>query len=968
MKRKDYGCEHYIQTFKGGSVVRVLNRDTHGDPVLRFKKLKTVCKSEDMEKHRSKNGQHKGRKAVETELKGHDYNIEGFVIKSNSNKDDDTFDSMTLKELKERRKKNKRKRSVDSTKQLMEPDCSNSISGSIREATAQLKEDAVLDEPLSLKLKLSTKPRTKRKTIAKATSTSYNSWISVDASTKDIRCRGSSCLLNNVSHKCTDPEGSSLLETGGKNLEEITNVETSRPEYMDSPNTVHFADSSTSDSSLSMIYRGEHFSGMPEDSNGGLLKLRELGVLCEETSSCLLNEVSDECMEPEEPSLLTSTSENFEGSENDETLKNDNMDSQDVIQFAYSSNSGLFVNSSYRGEYFDEADESDEIILKLGKSYLSCEDGSSCQHEVSDEFIDLEELSHLASSTKNSKEIETSRPDYMDAQDVHNLADNSTSGFSLERSYDEEDIGKMLGGSNGSVLKLAESPSSFIETSSSLINEVSNRCIEAAEASISASTTGNMEELSEVGVPEIRQSIPSCVSQHLSGANLIHSVLCYFPTEATVVTNSLPSEKRPSVEQDRSSCHVNDSLTQMPDIALNNSSQCKVSSHRSDRSAPDIDDDGGNKEDDPAPKPVVIEIQTFATTLQTVDLINNGQSDDVNHTSSDTEPNSTNSASSPCFSPSNVSSFMDDDPLTAEPKHTSLVISDSLFAHVTSEGLPDIHPFDATKSLKDVDTIEGCSNVMTENPPKNLLSSRKVISPNSQERLCRDLGAGDLPDKETLKCREKLVFEEQTVRKNPLLKTCAEGVDVSMIRGQHVKKLLNNKSASPRLVPRGILKLSTSSNAKLTSATECASEDICVQKAIKFSQRQMQDIESHTLKLMKELVTMKDIVKDIVCSEECQTQPSKYTADQIKSTIGNVVAAEGTTKKWLTMMSRDCTRFCKIMESSNLKSSLTSGNEVHKKKKKIKFADEYGGSLCDVRVYKPPQYRPEILGLPGNKL
>lgn len=92
---------------------------------------------------------------------------------------------------------------------------------------------------------------------------------------------------------------------------------------------------------------------------------------------------------------------------------------------------------------------------------------------------------------------------------------------------------------------------------------------------------------------------------------------------------------------------------------------------------------------------------------------------------------------------------------------------------------------------------------------------------------------------------------------------------------------------------------------------------------------------------------------------------------------------EETARRWLSIMSRDCTRFCKIMVSFRFSlyektkcwftwviisntllfilidewqklseaGSCAPGNIVNKERK-ITFADEAGGKLCHVKVFK----------------
>ncbi|KAF5189807.1 hypothetical protein FRX31_020611 [Thalictrum thalictroides] len=192
--------------------------------------------------------------------------------------------------------------------------------------------------------------------------------------------------------------------------------------------------------------------------------------------------------------------------------------------------------------------------------------------------------------------------------------------------------------------------------------------------------------------------------------------------------------------------------------------------------------------------------------------------------------------------------------------------------------------------------------------PKRLLSTRQAISPTSQEKLRQAMDVEELGD---------------NIRNS---ESHLEGVKVTTSPGVVDIKPKKNWNGTPKLVPKGILK---------------APDDSRVQKAVEFSQQQMRDIESLAVKLMKELESMKGIVEESLCANESSSTP-KYTADEMRIAIQSSAEVENTTKRWLSMMAKDCNRFCKIMRST--------GKKTAAEKKKIIFADEAGGLLCHVKV------------------
>ncbi|KAI3946135.1 hypothetical protein MKX01_024891 [Papaver californicum] len=227
-------------------------------------------------------------------------------------------------------------------------------------------------------------------------------------------------------------------------------------------------------------------------------------------------------------------------------------------------------------------------------------------------------------------------------------------------------------------------------------------------------------------------------------------------------------------------------------------------------------------------------------------------------------------------------------------------------------------------------------------PPKRLFSARKAISPSSQEKLLQAVDADELYDK-IKPSRIRII--------GPKVKINPDGVLMK-------RKMMKNGSA--QLVPKGILKAPNVSFMVPRHGTECASIRTCADKAVSFTQRQMHDIEVLAMKLMKQLKSMKEIVEQSLLTETLQTDSCsstqlKYTVDKMRMATENAAEAEETTKKWLSMMSKDCSRFCKILKTTEMKAAASSSpsiNEVHRKRRKITFADETGGNLCQVKIFE----------------
>ncbi|XP_022875427.1 uncharacterized protein LOC111393891 [Olea europaea var. sylvestris] len=246
-------------------------------------------------------------------------------------------------------------------------------------------------------------------------------------------------------------------------------------------------------------------------------------------------------------------------------------------------------------------------------------------------------------------------------------------------------------------------------------------------------------------------------------------------------------------------------------------------------------------------------------------------------------------------------------------------------------------------------------------PPQRLLSTRKVISPYSQEQLCLNMNSVELHDEvDQCKCKGKFWLENQdenvhSGRSDIEHSKITERIGEPVVRSQrkvfiNPRQILKKSQNCKASLPKGNLEGPRFSRTLPNFSTGCSTKG-CSESAIAFSQRQMHDIESLAMKLMTELKSMKDIVEEKLLFEAYRNTALKNDAEEVKAAIDNSTKVEETAKKWLSMMNRDCNRFCKIMKLSQ--NSVTASTDVVKReRKKIMFADEAGGNLCHVKFFE----------------
>lgn len=156
---------------------------------------------------------------------------------------------------------------------------------------------------------------------------------------------------------------------------------------------------------------------------------------------------------------------------------------------------------------------------------------------------------------------------------------------------------------------------------------------------------------------------------------------------------------------------------------------------------------------------------------------------------------------------------------------------------------------------------------------------------------------------------------------------------------------------------KGVLK---STESQSPQQTNCAcmrrsSALLDPRKVVEFSERQMHDIENIAANLIRSLKHMRSIVDESLSSEALALLPN-FNSAEIRAASEDALEVERTTRKWLTIMNKDCNRFCKILTVEGKKAA--SHSEVLRKRRKITFADEAGGTLCHVKVFSDGQTSP----------
>ncbi|KAM3392839.1 hypothetical protein ACQJBY_013796 [Aegilops geniculata] len=231
-----------------------------------------------------------------------------------------------------------------------------------------------------------------------------------------------------------------------------------------------------------------------------------------------------------------------------------------------------------------------------------------------------------------------------------------------------------------------------------------------------------------------------------------------------------------------------------------------------------------------------------------------------------------------------------------------------------------------------------------DHTPKKLLSQRKIMSPSSQEKFCNALAGIDLCGVQRLE--RKINLEDCDASSQALPQTTNKQYRSILTTD---RKLKSRTSIS--FTSKGVLKSTESPSPELTSSSVL----LDTEKAVEFSQRQMHDIESIAANLIRSLKHMRSLVDENLSSEAHSLLPNSNTAE-MRAASEDALKVERTTRKWLTIMNKDCNRFCKILTLEGKKAA--SHPELPRKRRKITFADEAGGTLCYVNVFSDVQTSP----------
>ncbi|KAK9756461.1 hypothetical protein RND81_01G099300 [Saponaria officinalis] len=262
---------------------------------------------------------------------------------------------------------------------------------------------------------------------------------------------------------------------------------------------------------------------------------------------------------------------------------------------------------------------------------------------------------------------------------------------------------------------------------------------------------------------------------------------------------------------------------------------------------------------------------------------------------------------------------------------------------------------------------DSIGDVMMPHLPERLFSTRKIISPICQQKLRKAMDFDELQDDvEIHSCKE--VQLEKTA--SPGVKRARtifgsespetmNAVDLRT-KGRKRMRTRNYEGRVPHSI--GSVNGSRASQKLQNVGNVSSSVQMCSQNAIAFSKQQIHDIERVATKLMTGLHSMKSIVVDALQHESRTGTKFRYNTDQVRLAVENVGKVEETAKRWLSMMTRDCDRFCKIMtlaeadapspEKSKAENMSSPDAKTVPKERKIMFADEVGGSLCKVKVFK----------------
>ncbi|XP_057975146.1 uncharacterized protein LOC131162554 isoform X2 [Malania oleifera] len=323
--------------------------------------------------------------------------------------------------------------------------------------------------------------------------------------------------------------------------------------------------------------------------------------------------------------------------------------------------------------------------------------------------------------------------------------------------------------------------------------------------------------------------------------------------------------------------------------------------------------------------------------------------------------NSSPQSSHSCSSPNSCLVSVDDGSPITEGNQPPMPVNADAPANCSAVS----HVFDANDELTTSAMVGDYHCSTLQHPPERLLSTRKAISPNSQERLCQAMNSIELKQES----KGKLFLGKTTENKASITGSALEGPEVNIeskglapiyqseVTDNHEQNIRKPKVDKKGSHSKGILKVSQHSGVLPSLSTGCTSIQSCSENAIAFSHRQMHDIETLALKLMKELKSMKGILEETLHPDACSDTSLKDNLNETRMAVSSAAKVEETARRWLSMMARDCSRFCKIMGAA---AAAPPENVIQKGRKKIIFADEVGRMLCHVKLLEEEAASPPL--------
>ncbi|GFY86152.1 hypothetical protein Acr_04g0008900 [Actinidia rufa] len=522
--------------------------------------------------------------------------------------------------------------------------------------------------------------------------------------------------------------------------------------------------------------------------------------------------------------------------------------------------------------------------------------------------------------------VEVYEAEYSEGRNMICVADDTSNSCS-------ESLG-LCGGVSGEILRDVKIESVYGEQIS-LIEEDCQNCVgsevcydhleDIGPNCLLPSTGGETMDVDDLKMT-CQQFLVSLSSDDKPEGYVENSLLEASSTDAFFSVKDQSSDFSKNFESNSSMHEISTTISrvQVPDVAMDNNLCCM---ELGSASGPCMSEDDSNENLPPS-----LEIDSLSSPLNTC---------------------SSSGSSDICLSPEIALVSAEDDPLATEKAPLMYISADTarncLSPHKspvafgggstimeemqTLRSIPDDVDSSSSKQNHHCDVLSELSlpdikdyhHLEQYHPPERLLSTRKAISPTSQEKLrqaMKEVELNELTDR--YKCKGNLQFRKENENEISPVEQNTKGADVNMnpeaLRevtrtmdaispNQITKKLKNDRKGSP---PKCFRRVSRSLPQVSDGATSIES---CSERAIAFSQRQMQDIESLATKLMQELKFMKDIVEEKLHPEASATALLKYEVD----------------------------------EKVTRKDEIASGNATPKERKKITFADEAGGVLCHVK-------------------